>query len=177
MIEATQRKLREAQFFLRHLATEGNGPVRNDREAFGYYLSALLSAARSVTWAFQFEEKEKYDAWFLVWLAGRAPAERELLTFLKNQRNNEHKRGAADVLVAWDYIPFSRVPAADRSHPAYGFHWFGPPGTPEPLVGSPVHSFGPASAGQEVLEKCRRYVDVLNELVRDFNRAHSANAV
>ena len=177
MIEATQRKLREALFFLDRLIQERGQAVRTEPEAFGYYLSALLSAARSVTWALQFEEKEKYDAWFPAWLASRGAEERELLAFLKNQRNYEQKRGGAEVAVAWDYIPISRVPRADRSHPAYGFHWVGPPGTPEPLVGIPVHSFESAEGEQEVAETCRRYVGLLSELVRDFLHAHLQQAV
>jgi|SRR3990172_1975455 len=177
MIEATQRKLREAQFFLRHLIEEGNRSVRDDPDAFGHYLSALLSAARSVTFALQFEEKEKYDAWFSTWSAGRTPEERELLIFLRDQRNNEQKRGGAEVLVTWDYVPFSRAPASDRSHPAYGFHWFGPPGTLAPLVGIPVHSFESVSGDPAVVVKCRQYVEVLSQLVGDFIQKHSAVAV
>lgn len=176
-IEATHRKLREARFFLGLLVQERGRPVRTDPEAFGYYLSALLSAARSVTWALQFEEKDKYDAWFSTWLADRTAEERELLAFLKNQRNYEQKQGGAEVAVGWDYIPISRVPSTNRSHPAYGFHWFGPPGTPEPLVGIPVHSFESASGDQEVIETCRRYVDLLSELVGDFVQAHLQKAV
>jgi len=177
MIERTQRKLREAQFFLGKLVQEGGRVVRSDPEAFGFYLSALLSAARSVTWALQFEEKDKYDAWFPNWLARRPADDQEFLAFLKDQRNYEQKRGGAEVSVAWDYIPVSRVPTTNRSHPAYGFHWFGPPGTPEPLVGVPVHSFESASGDQDVVVACRRYVGLLSELVRDFLEAHQTNAV
>jgi hypothetical protein len=61
MIDATQRKLREAQFFLRKLHEESRRLARNDPEESAFYLSAFLSAARSVTFALQAEEKEKYD--------------------------------------------------------------------------------------------------------------------
>ena len=57
MIEATQKKLREARFFLSHLETENRRAVRNEPEAFDYFMSAFVSAARSVTFALQAEEK------------------------------------------------------------------------------------------------------------------------
>jgi hypothetical protein len=63
MIEATQSKLQEAQFFYRRLVDSLN-PVGRDRgepDAFQHYLSAFISAARSVSWVLQSEEKEKYE--------------------------------------------------------------------------------------------------------------------
>lgn len=174
MIEATERKLREAQFFLRHLVAENRRAVRNEPEAFGFYLSALLSAARSVTFALQYEEKDKYDAWFPKWLENRSPDEQELLQFLKNQRNYEQKRGGAEVAVVWEYIPLTQIRTESRGHPAYyGFHWFGPPGTPPPTVGIPVHLFEASGGDREVTTACQRYVGSLTELVRDFVEAHS----
>jgi len=69
MIEATQRKLREAQFFYGRLVDSKDlmGPDRNEPDAFSFYLSAFMSAARSVPWVLQCEEKEKYEAWKPKW--------------------------------------------------------------------------------------------------------------
>lgn len=173
MIEATERKLREAQFFLVHIAAESRRAVRNEPDAFGFYLSALLSAARSVTFALQYEEKDKYDAWFPTWLGNRSAEDQELLKFLKTQRNYDQKRGGPEVAVVWEYIPVTQLRTESRTHPAYGFHWFGPPGTPPPTVGIPVHSFESASGEREVMATCQRYVGLLAELVRDFIQAHS----
>ncbi|GAF68271.1 unnamed protein product, partial [marine sediment metagenome] len=47
MINATQKKLREARFFLQHLNMEGRKVGCNEPEAFEFFLSAFLSAARS----------------------------------------------------------------------------------------------------------------------------------
>jgi len=63
-IEATRRKLSEAEFFLRKLTTHQQQVFQNEPEAFGFYLSAFLSAARSVSFVLQAEQKERYDAWF-----------------------------------------------------------------------------------------------------------------
>jgi hypothetical protein len=64
MIPLTQKKLREAGFFLNKLSAEGQQVVRSEQESFEFYLSAFLSSARAVTFALQKEQKEKYDAWF-----------------------------------------------------------------------------------------------------------------
>lgn len=65
-IPRTERKPREARFFLgwMHKAKES---LALDREDFDFYLSAFLSAGRSVTFCLQNENKERYDAWFLAW--------------------------------------------------------------------------------------------------------------
>jgi hypothetical protein len=53
-IPRTEAKLREAQFFLEQLASiQGQSIRRKDPEHFAFYLSAFLSAARSVTLALQ----------------------------------------------------------------------------------------------------------------------------
>jgi hypothetical protein len=47
MLEQTQKKLREAEFFLGQLRAEAH----REPEVFDYYLSAFVSAGRSVTFA------------------------------------------------------------------------------------------------------------------------------
>ena len=53
--------------------------ILDDMEEFGFYLSAFLSAGRSVTFAHQIEQKELYDAWFPSWLNHLSTSDRELL--------------------------------------------------------------------------------------------------
>lgn len=173
VIEATQKKLREAKFFLRMLTDASQQVVRNEPEAFEFYLSAFLSAARSVTFALQYEEKDKYDAWFPGWFGNRSEEDQRLLNFLKEQRNYVEKRGGAEVNVVWEFIPVTEVRRDNRGHPAYGFHWFGPPGTPPPRVGLPVHSFELAGDQKHVTSAGKQYVGILEDLVRDFIQAHS----
>ena len=110
-------------------------------------------------------------------MTNRTAKEQELLGFGTKQRNYEQKRGGSEVSMVWDYIPISQVPIEDRSHPAYGFHWFGPSGTPEPRIGIPAHSFESATGDQEVVDVSRRYLALLCELVHDFVQAHSPKVV
>jgi len=172
VIEATQKKLREAIFFLRLLNQEGREAVHNEPEAFEFYLNAFLSAARSITFALQYEEKDKYDAWFQTWFNNRSKKDRELLNFLRDQRNYTEKRGGTDVNVILEYVSITRIRTDDRGHPAYGFHWFGPPGTPPPRVGLPVHFFELSGDQKKVTSACEQYVTILSELVRDFTEVH-----
>jgi hypothetical protein len=96
MYPVTERKLREARFFLRKLQEKAQAVV-GDPEEFGFYLSALLSAGRSVTFALQVENKDGYDAWFPVWFEKQNQQDQDLFKFMNNQRVKEVHQGAADV--------------------------------------------------------------------------------
>jgi hypothetical protein len=58
MIEAAQRKLREAEFFLRRL----HGKEPDEPEAFQFHLSAFLAATRSVLYALEDGQRGKYQS-------------------------------------------------------------------------------------------------------------------
>lgn len=96
MYPVTERKLREARFFLRKLQEKAQTVV-GDPEEFGFFLSALLSAGRSVTFALQVENKDGYDAWFPVWLEKQNQEDQDLFKFMNNQRVKEVHQGGADV--------------------------------------------------------------------------------
>ena len=166
MIDITQKKLREARFFSQMLGKASQQPVRNDPEEFGFYLSAFLSAARAVTCALQHEEKDKYDAWSPAWFNSRSPEDQTFLKDMITNRNFVQNRGGAEMDQDWEYIPVTEIRTENREHPAYGFHWYGPPGTPPPTVGMPVYSF--KGSGDEVTSACERYVTILDSLVREF---------
>jgi hypothetical protein len=79
MLEKTQKKLSEAQFFYRQLVKEARRPSMNEPGAFGYYFSGFLSAARSVPWRMQNEEAEKYAVWRPKWEHKLTAEEHKLL--------------------------------------------------------------------------------------------------
>ena len=127
MIEATQRKLNEAQFFYRHLVNERQRPSMNESGAFGYYFSAFLAAARSVPWRMQNEEQEKYLAWNPTWEEKLTTEERKLLKLTNELRLDEVKREGANTIVEWEEIAIHELLGAnldlERQHPAYGMRW------------------------------------------------------
>jgi hypothetical protein len=115
MIEKTQMKLGEAQFFYRKMVRESE---RAMSEAFGYYLSAFVSAARSVGYRLQNEEKARYDAWYPGWEASLTDEERQRWKFMHKQRTEELKVKGAETELEWEDVPLFE-PRQDRTHPAY----------------------------------------------------------
>jgi len=70
-------------------------------------------------------------------------------------------------------VPLTQFDREPRTHPAYAvsWEWFGPPGTPPPEMGVMVHYFESAGQKEKVIDKCARYLALLDRLVREFNLA------
>ena len=92
MLEATQTKLEEAKFFYGHLVNEQNRPPTNlalsqaQPKVFLFYLSAFISAARSIPWVMQNEQREKYDKWLPTWERTRTEEDLDLLQLTNDVR-------------------------------------------------------------------------------------------
>src|SRR5215510_553643 len=171
----TQRKLREAQYFYRRLAGIGLSPG-NASEEFWFELSAFLSAARSITFVLQSESKEAYEGWFSSWRNGLETEEQELLQSMNDHRVAEvHRTGVAMTHELKD-IPVTQLRNRDTRHPAYGVYWFGPPGTPEPLMGIVEYFFQLGNTPASVVETCGRFLRLLQKAVADFVVTASSNS-
>lgn len=162
------RKLREVQYFHRQMNAVVGEPI-GDAEEFGFLLSALLSAGRSITDAL---ENRRYGKWFTRWQTGRASSDATLLEFMRTQRNAEVHREGVDTDSRLHLVPMSEIRAADRSHPAYGFHVFAPQDLVPTSVGVTVYWFDLGGTQVEAVDACRRFVAVLGELVDAFGEAH-----
>ena len=84
-IPKIQKKLCEAKFFLNHMMQSARS-TRLDHEHLEFYLSAFLSAARSVT---DFFEKRNQEAWWSQWRANRSPDDLQLLNQMTKQRDDK----------------------------------------------------------------------------------------
>src|SRR5262245_21150240 len=168
-VEVIQKKLREAQFFLRQLEAIAGRSVGNPEE-FEFLLSAFLSASRSITEPLN--KSRKYKPWYDAW-HNQSPRDRELLELLREKRNAAvHHKKRAVVEVTQKFVPIIQLREQSRGHPAYyGFHWSSPPGVPPPEIGVNVHYFKLGDT-QKASEKCRAIVTVLNALVADFAAAY-----
>ena len=83
-MERTLKKLREAEFFYSAMNAEAARIMKPDPEAIEFYLSAFVTAARTVTLALQKEHKAQYDEWFPNWWAtALTDSERGAWTSLK----------------------------------------------------------------------------------------------
>jgi len=171
-IPKTQKKLREAAFFFSKLhATRLDRGIETEEVEF--YLSAFISAGRSVTFALQYEAKAPYDAWFPGWASALREVDRDLLRSMVEQRNATQKKGEIETEGAIEYIPVTSLERRPGRDPHLGFQWFGPVGTPPPSVGVTVYSFDVGGTKDDVVATCRRYLSILDRLVKDFIAAHA----
>jgi hypothetical protein len=185
MIPETQRKLDEALFFFKHLYKGAMGPPSNAPE-FGYYLSAFLSAARSVTFVLQAEEKQHYDTWYPSWEARLVEDDRKLWKFMNDQRVAEVHQDGADVDRAMELRTVPQIfgmqgralvrSAIETALPGqFGTPHviFAPPLSPPVVEVVPIHRFRLGKRGVDVRDACAMYLDLLTALVREFIAVHS----
>jgi hypothetical protein len=182
MIERSRRKLGEARFFYQLLVNERPQALQafgHDLEAFRYYFSAFIQAARSVTWTLGNEEPEKWQAWEPKWRAKRSNEERKLLDLTNELRLDEAKRGGANALIVWEEVALNELLALRsegvepwRQHPAYGVHVFAPPGVPLPKIKRQAYYLEQEDGKHEVTALCQRYLEFLEKVLNDFCTDH-----
>jgi hypothetical protein len=177
MIEATQRKLRQAQFFYRHLVAERDRTVRNEPEAFEFYFSAFVMTARNVSWTMKHEEPEKYVSWNRKWEESLSDDERKLLKLANDLRIDEVKRAGANTIREWQEVASDELLSTnldfERQHPAYiMMRWSALPGIPAAKTIRPAYYLEHEGGRAEVTAKCKEYLDYLEKLVREFLLAH-----
>jgi hypothetical protein len=166
MIERTQRRLRQAGFFYKHLV---NQQAKGNPEVFRFYFSAFILSPRTVTWTLKKEETKKWKAWEPKWGDNLTKEEKKLLKITRDLRNIEEKQGGADltqeleelaVEVLLDAVPpryASYVHALRRQSRGAGV-----------TLMQPVHYFKDKDGKQEITTLCRRYLEVLEKMVNDF---------
>ena len=166
-VAKVSKKLREAKFFLGHMS-QSAGSTRLDHDHLEFYLSAFLSAARSVT---HFFERKQQKTWWSQWKANRtskSPEDLRLLNHMTNQRDNEVHEEGADVSHQVEDVPVSKIETASSLHAAYAPSFGEPFG--EVKIGMKVYHFILAGKPVPVIETCRRYVGLLESAVEDFRK-------
>ena len=168
MIPATKKKLTEAQFFFDLLSTEGRPLAYGDH--FDFYLSAFLSAGRSVTYVLQKEEKEPYDAWHPDWEQNCISTdEQALLDFMNHQRVSTIHRTGAEFHLSHTEIPMEQF-LQEVTHRGWDVYIHqGVPGTRSPNQIGKVRTF-PALDNEDVVVTCRKYLDLLCRMVSEFEQ-------
>lgn len=171
MIEGTQKKLREAHYFLGQLERELSSSPHNAAEAIEFHLSAFLSAARSVTFVLEAEDPSEYKEWWPAWLRARPEKERRLLSRFKDARNRALKREtpaiAEDRLSSTMFASYDNVPIAVRLS-----LWEEEEDHPTMVHRVLRFRLTPGDAEEEVVPLCREYARLLSQLVGDFMEAH-----
>jgi hypothetical protein len=176
MIEKTQRRLRQARFFYEHLLN-ARRQTSGDPEAFRFYFSAFIQSARSVTWALKKEEREKWKKWEPMWRANRSEEEQKLLKIATDLRNVEVKEGGANLPMELEEVvidAFVETSRVEASNPMGGISAWGQ--VRKQKVNRLVHYFEDEDGKQEVTALCQRYLDVLENVIREFCADMNANA-
>lgn len=167
---ATRKKLRESRFFYDLLVSaEGQIMKQQGEEASDYYLSAFLTAARSVPCVLESEEKLRFKKWYKQWKRRLKPADRSTWEFHVKQRvKSVHARGAETRAVATsDPVQELQMELARRGGAAY---FFGGAARTEPPTITRTSQEFPTRTPADVATSCRAFLDLVSRLVDDFEQ-------
>jgi hypothetical protein len=166
--EGTRKKLREAAFFLRQLATVDQAKVNSlEPEAPDYYLSAFLSAARAVSFALQKERTAEWKAWIHKWRSTRTAVQLAHFEYLRDQRNYVEKEGGPKVTYTITAVSLMEYMSEDKNvHIGTGM-----PGTQQPIF-TKVEKTLTAYPETRLSVACQPLYDVMKDVVEDFERDH-----
>ena len=164
IIENVEKKLREAEFFLDKMS-EHERLASRDKEPFEFYLSAFLNAGRTVDYRLRHEHEAIYPGWRTGWDATLTQAERDLIEFMINERNDEVHESSS-----------SHNVKTENRELGPGTHSFadgtvtiaGPVGGP--LAFRPVLAYYFTIDGTErkATEACKEYLALLRQMVATF---------
>ena len=174
-VPATRAKLAEAQFFHRKLLEVGKRHFSPEPEGFGYYLSAFVSAARSVTFALQCEHKPEYDAWFPAWKNSLENDKRALLEEFNAHRIAEVHQGGMAITHELAEISMAEYYLAASSE-GVQVHIFTPFGVPRPKFHRAVRTLSLGGTQAEVMGATGTYFALLTDLVNAFQAHYGATA-
>ena len=158
-----RKKLREARFFLGKM-TEREQKAFGDHEEFDFYLSAFLSAGRTVDYRLRHEQENPYRTFRDGWDKSLSPHEQQLMKFMVDDRNFEvHESGSTRGEKE------SRIPVHGTYQDKSGtVTVFAPIGAPPSQIIKPTYFFAVGGSQVSVLEYCREYIYLLERLVREY---------
>jgi hypothetical protein len=166
-IAKVEKKLREAQFFLGKMV-EQERKAFGDKEPFDFYLSALLSAGRTVDYRLRHEQAKIYPTWRAKWDANLNSSDQGLIKFMVGDRNVEVHESGSNRAVKTEDIEIGN----SYSDASGTIEVSAPPGTPSPVISQPSYSFLITGAEHKVTDACSRYVELLELMIARFKGDH-----
>jgi hypothetical protein len=160
------KKLREARFFLEKMV-EREQKAFGDHEEFDFYLSAFLSAGRSVRYRLHYEQVDVYLTFYDAWEKVLPSNEQRLIKFMADDRSFEVHESGSRRAEHEVHIPVQGT-YQDKSGTLFAYS---PVGTPPAEIIKPTYSFVIDGAQMSVLVCCHKYIDLLERLVRDFQQS------
>jgi hypothetical protein len=144
---AAQKKLREARFFHDLLvSTEQQIMKQHGEEASDFYLSAFLSATRSVVSVFEDnDEKKRFNPWYKQWKRKLKPAERSVVIFHIGQRGKSVHGYGAETVMGSTSIPIHELQMELATRGGAAYFWR-VPGTEAPTTARASLNFRNRSA-------------------------------
>jgi hypothetical protein len=162
--------LREARFFLdkmsehEHLAFGG-------KEPFEFYLSAFLSAGRTVDYRLRHEQGATYSEWRTAWDATLTWEQQALIKFMVDERNVEvHESGGSTPSVE---TMIRELKAGTYRLPGGTYTIAGPPGATLASVPFSAYCFTIDGTDRRVTEACGEYLALLEQMVAKFKADHT----
>jgi hypothetical protein len=157
-------KIAEAEFFLGKMTLQEQRLI-GPREPFDYYLSAFLSAGRTVDCRLRHEHKSLYKPWRKAWNTRLTPKEDSLIKFMVDDRNLEVHEGGSRRTVGQESVV---LPSGRYRTPDGIFTTDELPGVSPNVIFRPSYSFTIHGANHTVTEACRNYLALLRRMVVDF---------
>jgi hypothetical protein len=168
VMTGVRKKLREARFFLAKMV-ERERMAFGDHEEFDFYLSAFLSATRSVDYRLRHEQGATYKTFHAGWKTNLSTGEQQVMKFLVDDRNCEvHASGSTRDEEE------SRVPVGNFYRDRSGMVSAASPlGTPPTEIIKPDYYFTVGEQRVRAVDYCRTYIELLERMVEDYCQQHS----
>jgi hypothetical protein len=167
-LSRVHKKLAEADFFLDKLR-EQEQRLTGHSEPFDYYLSAFLSAGRTVDYRLRHEHKTIYEPWRNAWNATLSPADDNLIKFMVDDRNVEVHEGGSSRSVGREGVP---LPSGMYRTAHDGIFVSDDLPLGPNLVYRPTYSFTIDGAERRATEASREYLALLHRMVARFEADH-----
>lgn len=162
-----RRKLRETLFFFLHLCDEKTA-LKPEAEDLAFFLSAFLSAGRSVIEFFERQDRY-YGGWFHGWKMSLVNGDRKLLNDIAHQRNLEVHEGSAHIIPQFEPVSATGFETGPRDKELWS-----DPCNPVPPTAKKKYYFWIDGKQLGINSTCRRYLELLLKLVNDFEEGLGA---
>jgi hypothetical protein len=181
-VEATEKKLREAAFFLDKMEEEERRSV-GDREPFDFYLSAFLSATMTVRKSYHYRQgrntnkedikklNQAVTAWRKTWEKNLTRPQKSVYSFLGRDRNAEVHGAGSRRAMEEERTQIIGDTHSDDSGTTY---ISSAPGTPPGEIIKPSYKFRIRGKDRSAVEVCAEYLTLLNEMLQKFKADHAA---
>lgn len=174
-IERSEKKLRQADFFLGHLRRLTT-PGRVN-ESMEFYLGASMTAAQSAFYVLD-DNVSAFKQEHRCWRKARNEDDRGFLNRMIKLRDDDVHQGMVDATVRHTYVDAARVPGVKvLAHPDASVEMQNPDGTTiraPVLMGSDTLYIEHGDRRIEAAVACQRFIALLRDLVQHFKHTIAA---